>query len=340
MPDPKNKCVNGAAPAQTSALLCEFPDPSGGGGAGDGRQADPCNVHHIEKGSVRKEIETVQTSQTGASNASGNLLEDEKGSGEEGVDDIAVTDTSYFDTFNRIRNAAPACGWADVRRCSFSSGHCREGTPATHHCAACAEFLCLECFQLHSKGRATRTHSARPLSKQEGGSREVQPSVDTCHRHPGRPFEMWCETHGCPICLNCIVAEHKSCDFDFFEQMLGRHQPGMTAALSELKTRQRTVEQAIIKLLEVETQLTLRRDVLAAEIGQRCDALAAVLTQRKAELIEAVGHASAAKKGRLLAQREALQDALASMKAGCSLADRTLQQSVTAPDQVLLVRQP
>ena len=68
--------------------------------------------------------------------------------------------------------------------------------------------------------------------------------LDMCSKHVGQPLRLWCETHGERICLHCIVVDHKSCDSDFFEQMLARHQPAMAAALAELEAQQHPIEQA------------------------------------------------------------------------------------------------
>ena len=42
--------------------------------------------------------------------------------------------------------------------CSYSHGHCEDGTAATHFCSSCGEHLCAQCHGAHATARGTKKH--------------------------------------------------------------------------------------------------------------------------------------------------------------------------------------
>jgi hypothetical protein len=97
--------------------------------------------------------------------------------------------------------------------CNFSSAVCDEGTPATHHCSSCGEFLCGECNTVHSRGRVTREHTVLSVADElEGGvdaMARIMAVPKVCGVHPGERLKLWCDTCGRPICRDCIVVDHR-----------------------------------------------------------------------------------------------------------------------------------
>ena len=52
--------------------------------------------------------------------------------------------------------------------CNFSGGRCADGTPATHLCSTCTQFLCVDCHEYHAAGRNSRQHAMQELSSMSG----------------------------------------------------------------------------------------------------------------------------------------------------------------------------
>eukprot|EP00937_MAST-01D_sp_MAST-1D-sp2_P001927 g1927.t1 len=228
--------------------------------------------------------------------------------------------------------------------CNFSLGDCGDGTPATHYCQECAEYLCGQCNAMHARGRSTKAHAATTvdeLLQQGGGGGALPPAApEMCPRHAGKPLELWCDTCSKRICVHCTVEEHVRPEhvYSFFETAFKNHQPGMVAAVEAVAARLPPVEAAITELERMKAEIKARRDTLRAEVGRRFDAHIDALKRRKAEVMTLCSDKANHKYKVLEKQREALQNNLDAMRAGCDFAARTLERGAVVPDHALMVR--
>ena len=235
----------------------------------------------------------------------------------------------------QARGGAAAAAAPAAHTCNWGSGGCDDGSAATHHCAECAEFLCAECHAAHSRSRGMRAHAVRSVIELAAGGGPPPPPA-FCGAHPGEPLKLWCETCAKLICRDCIVVEHREHVFDFLPSMLEKHRPGIEAALAEVDARLPPIAAAVTAIAQLEETLTLRRDVLCADVQRRGSAIKAAVDRRVEELVAECCALSDTKEKQLVMQREGLMGSLEGMRAGCDFARRTLERAALEPDQVLL----
>ena len=231
--------------------------------------------------------------------------------------------------------AATAAAAPPTHVCDWRAAECEDGTPATHHCAECAEFLCTDCHATHGRGKKTRAHAVQTVAELAMGGGPPPPPA-FCETHPGEPLKLWCETCAKLICRDCIVVKHREHVFDFLPSMLEKHRPGIEAALAEVDARLPPIAAAVTAIAQLEETLTLRRDVLCADVQRRGSAIKAAVDRRVEELVAECCALSDTKEKQLVMQREGLMGSLEGMRAGCDFARRTLERAAFEPDQVLL----
>lgn len=88
-----------------------------------------------------------------------------------------------------------ACAICDLRHIT---------KPSIVWCSECDEGLCLECNEHHGLSKATRCHIPVPISVYE----KLPTNVCTKHKEQ---FQMYCNSHNQPCCIECVNAGHKEC---------------------------------------------------------------------------------------------------------------------------------
>ncbi|XP_076448726.1 uncharacterized protein LOC143285379 [Babylonia areolata] len=77
-------------------------------------------------------------------------------------------------------------------------------------CLTCGDVLCTSCTFVHDKLSTTRHHSVRPLDSLTPEELATKSTV-YCMVHSDRPADLFCQTHGVPICLPCAKSDHRRC---------------------------------------------------------------------------------------------------------------------------------
>ncbi len=83
--------------------------------------------------------------------------------------------------------------------CSRSQISC-DLSDLTHACETCAAFLCTAHAMLHGKLPSTRGHTVHGV---EGA---------TCRIHLSSRLDYFCATHIVPVCCDCCVFDHSTCE--------------------------------------------------------------------------------------------------------------------------------
>ncbi|XP_076085986.1 uncharacterized protein LOC143056720 [Mytilus galloprovincialis] len=85
--------------------------------------------------------------------------------------------------------------------------------PAASWCSECEEAFCVECGDLHSRRKLTKSHetiSIRDYQKLPQSALEIK---HHCSEHEEK-YEFYCTNHVSPCCVKCVKEDHKKCEID------------------------------------------------------------------------------------------------------------------------------
>ena len=80
-------------------------------------------------------------------------------------------------------------------------------------CIQCVEYLCKECFEVHRKFKATRTHEVlkgNELPEDVSAFNKLS-KIRFCNKHPDKDIEFKCNDDDMLFCSMCVTSEHKTC---------------------------------------------------------------------------------------------------------------------------------
>ncbi|XP_069140270.1 tripartite motif-containing protein 3-like [Argopecten irradians] len=104
----------------------------------------------------------------------------------------------------------PTSNPSGVRFCAPCSRG-KESVPADVMCTDCNENLCGECRTHHERNKASAWHRLVFMSGDVGLLPDVT-VYERCHRHGGRPFEVYCVDHHAMSCSTCTLVTHRQCN--------------------------------------------------------------------------------------------------------------------------------
>ena len=81
-------------------------------------------------------------------------------------------------------------------------------------CIQCVEYLCKECFEVHRKFKATRTHEVlkgNELPEDVTAFNKLS-KIRFCNKHPDKEIEFKCNDDDILFCSMCVTSEHKTCE--------------------------------------------------------------------------------------------------------------------------------
>ena len=81
-------------------------------------------------------------------------------------------------------------------------------------CIQCVEYLCKECFEVHRKFKATRTHKVlkgNELPEDVSAFNKLS-KIRYCNKHPDKDIEFKCYDDDMLFCSMCVTSEHKTCE--------------------------------------------------------------------------------------------------------------------------------
>lgn len=94
--------------------------------------------------------------------------------------------------------------------------------PAEGYCKTCGEYLCKECFSIHTKPSPLKHHvllgkSSLQQHSSSGGAASTKSSVVTigCPDHKEEIVKFFCPSHDSVLCGVCAVLSHKTCAVEY-----------------------------------------------------------------------------------------------------------------------------
>ncbi|XP_070173471.1 E3 ubiquitin-protein ligase TRIM33-like [Littorina saxatilis] len=149
---------------------------------------------------------------------------------------------------------------------------CNRRETATDLCLECGDRLCSGCLKYHSAMGATRNHDVKKISTLT--PRDLAFSRrEMCSIHPDQYLEVYCPSHGQPLCFKCSAADHKSC------------KPAETVA--DAAKRQRGIVEAQVGKLNQAIADVKRGEYVYTESVKKCTADLAALIIRLNEALKA-----------------------------------------------------
>ncbi|XP_063426335.1 uncharacterized protein LOC134710083 [Mytilus trossulus] len=77
-------------------------------------------------------------------------------------------------------------------------------------CTECEVFFCGDCEKPHSKSRLSKNHKTMSAEDYKKLPTFMQEISSQCRDHKEK-FELYCSSHACPCCVQCITDKHKMC---------------------------------------------------------------------------------------------------------------------------------
>ncbi|CAG2219797.1 unnamed protein product [Mytilus edulis] len=83
-------------------------------------------------------------------------------------------------------------------------------TEAVTWCTECEVFLCGDCGKHHTKSRASKDHKTMASKDYHSLPKFMLEISNQCRDH-NKKFELYCSSHACPCCVQCVTETHKKC---------------------------------------------------------------------------------------------------------------------------------
>ncbi|KAK3593024.1 hypothetical protein CHS0354_005388 [Potamilus streckersoni] len=87
----------------------------------------------------------------------------------------------------------------------------RKELPSVAYCKTCTEYLCRDCYNCHTKFRATKDHTITKESMHESHILEMSFNMYLCSEHQEQ-HAYFCSDHTEFCCWKCAIQHHRKCD--------------------------------------------------------------------------------------------------------------------------------
>lgn len=81
---------------------------------------------------------------------------------------------------------------------------------AVQWCTECEVFLCTDCERHHKRSKASKEHSTMSTVDYHKLPKSIRETSNRCKDHD-KKYELYCSTHACPCCVQCITDTHQKC---------------------------------------------------------------------------------------------------------------------------------
>ncbi|XP_033757395.1 uncharacterized protein LOC117339795 [Pecten maximus] len=106
----------------------------------------------------------------------------------------------------------------------------KESNSAEVTCTECDEKLCKQCRICHERNKATAAHQLVSISGNVGQLCDVK-VYEICHKHSGKPLDVYCIDHSAMCCSICVSVSHRQCNNvkpmeDVIKKTMAKQSPG------------------------------------------------------------------------------------------------------------------
>ena len=202
------------------------------------------------------------------------------------------------------------------------------------YCKDCDDLLCQDCWDIHRKIKATRSHTTiatKDLKNRRIEQSEVLPflatSTDICPNHKIE-FGFYCKQCAVLVCGGCGIEKHSNhwtAVLKIREQVVQTKEE-ILQNTKELPEKNTQLEKLIRAINEAKKKLKVRKEKVDSIIQEAFCRLRQLIDQREKTLLAENSEISTAKETRLSIQQESLQHLLESMSHCHSLASIATSQ--------------
>ncbi|XP_033756498.1 uncharacterized protein LOC117339168 isoform X2 [Pecten maximus] len=126
---------------------------------------------------------------------------------------------------------APTAQPSDVHFCAPCQRG-QESIPAEVTCTDCDEKLCKRCRIHHERSKASADHRLVSISGNVGQLCDEK-VYEICHKHSGKPLDVYCVDHSAMCCSICVSVSHRQCNNvkpmeDVIKKTMAKQSPGET----------------------------------------------------------------------------------------------------------------
>ena len=222
---------------------------------------------------------------------------------------------------------------------------CRHDTPVPANGVACLQAAfqinhLLEIMEEHKKAAADPPASAE-TAERDSTSLTTRDKVKVCCReHAGKEVELFCETCGEPVCVNCAInglgGKHHSHNCEELDKAFEKYMVEVTASLEPMEKQVTTIIKVLAQLDTRCTEISDQRAAIEADVHTTFWKLQHILDTRKTKLIGQLHQITQKKLEKLAVQRDQLEITLAQLSSCLRFVRESLKTG--SQEEVLLMK--
>ncbi len=185
-----------------------------------------------------------------------------------------------------------------------------ENGPAVSFCCNECEFLCKVCTKDHKTWRKTLHHELINLSeKKKKGDvlKNIPHAPMTCNAHPDATLTYFCESHHILLCRDCVLLEHKSCEYQMIKSAAEAEKADLLSYLGKVEEIRAKLEDAMGHGDKVMQRVNATHKTVDDSIKNTFKALYEALRSRERALLSVSGDIALGKETALRMQHENLK---------------------------------
>ncbi|XP_064636668.1 tripartite motif-containing protein 2-like isoform X2 [Lineus longissimus] len=200
-----------------------------------------------------------------------------------------------------------------------------QGKMATK-CQECDGFLCDSCAEGHKEDEVTASHNVVKLSEL-ALSDGVDSTNDSlcCSSHEGQTFQFYCNTCETAICEKCTEMEHADHVTLPLQDAMDDIKTSLQTNLEHVKAKYSLVQEALVKVEEVQTNLTSNYNECETDILKNFELVEDLVARRKHRLIDDLQVAYDRKHSVMKEQKQMLANLLDTIDSCCELTENAVK---------------
>ena len=182
-----------------------------------------------------------------------------------------------------------------------------ENGPAVSFCCNECKFLCKVCTKDHKTWRKTLHHELINLSeKKKKGDvlKNIPHAPMTCNAHPDATLTYFCESHHILLCRDCVLLEHKSCEYQMIKIAAKAEKADLLSYLGKVEEIRAKLEDAMGHGDKVMQRVNATHKTVDDSIKNTFKALYEALRSRERALLSVSGDIALGKETALRMQHE------------------------------------
>nr|KAG5686487.1 hypothetical protein BaRGS_018739 [Batillaria attramentaria] len=204
---------------------------------------------------------------------------------------------------------------------------------ATSICLHCGDMYCQSCTNVHRKMSMSRHHKIESLtSLTPERLSAIRPAA--CSAHSDRTPELFCPTHGVPVCLLCAMSDHQDCHKEKLEKKVDETRAILGDLVTTLCEGEKALERAISQLDQHLLDIDKTTRAAMADIDAACDRLESSVRTCRRRLKELAEVADADMKAEVHDGKAVLLERRGKLTSHRRLAERVNLKQTTPPSVV------